>query len=121
VCKLCLYSTVSQRLRGLSGVLLPALWLGALVAAIALRRRGPAERALPAALALLSVLAAMSMAVALVGEGEFEIVKHLYLTSLANALLAVLAVHATGLLSVGRRSRPSVPVGDADHETVTTA
>lgn len=110
-CKLCLYSTISQQTRGASAILLPALWLAALAAALALLRRGardPTGRPVAIVLLLLLSFAVISMAVALLGEGEFEIVKHLYLTSAIDALITVLTIHAAGLLACrARRSRTS--------------
>lgn len=100
-CKLCLYSSVSRGLRGAAPVLVPALWLAALVAAWGTRRRG----GLPGVLLLLTATAAASTGVALLAEGEFEIVKHLYLATVSNALLGVLLVHAVGLLAHGWRTR----------------
>ena len=49
-------------------------------------------------LLLVLAFAVVSMAVALLGEGEFEIVKHLYVASVCNALLAAFALHGVALL-----------------------
>lgn len=125
-CKLCVYSTISWRLRGGSAILVPALWLAALALAVALAasalRGRPVRRlqergfaALAAVLAMLLASAVLSMAIALLGEGEYEIVKHLYLTSVSNALLVVLVVHAIGLLLVARRERKR-PIVSSDAE-----
>lgn len=110
-CKLCLYSTVSRGLRRAAGVLMPALWLAAGAVVWRLRRVGESDRAadadgggtdgLVAALLLLLAVTPLAMAVALLGEGAFEIVKHLYLGSVGNALLFVLVVHGAALL-IGR-------------------
>ncbi|MCA1719696.1 MAG: hypothetical protein LC779_00820 [Actinobacteria bacterium] len=99
-CKLCLFSSLSRGLRGAAPVLLPLLWLAA--AAAAWRLRG--EDGVPPVLLLLASSAAISTAVALLAEGEFEIVKHLYLASVSNGLLAVLLVHAVGLVMHRRRT-----------------
>jgi hypothetical protein len=116
-CKLCLYSTISRGWRGGSGVLVPALWLAAVAAAWGLSRRqrrgrhrggrrqpvGVPADGLVACLLLLVAVAVVSMVVALLAEGEFEIVKHLYLASVGDALLAVLLIHSVGLLLWSRR------------------
>lgn len=111
-CKLCLYSTISQGWRSASGVLLPGLWLAAVAAAWALlrgRARDTANGGLAVTLLLLVAFAVISMAVALLGEGAFEIVKHLYLTSACDAMTAVFTLHAVGLLISQRsRRRPTV-------------
>ncbi|HSP36891.1 MAG TPA: hypothetical protein VLR26_03975 [Frankiaceae bacterium] len=105
-CKLCLFSTVSRGLRGASALLMPALWLAAAVTAWAVRRRPDRSTdGIAAVLLLLLSVAATAMLVALLGEGEFEIVKHLYLGSFGNALLAVFVVHAAGVLLAERLSR----------------
>ncbi len=109
-CRLCLYSTVSRAFRPVSGVLYPALWAGALAAAVALlytsrRDKSDAGGACGLAVVLIGLVAsaAIAMAVALLGEGAFEMVKHLYLTSVCNALIAVLSIQAVGLLIIRRR------------------
>ncbi|MCU1673202.1 MAG: hypothetical protein JWN77_1315 [Frankiales bacterium] len=99
-CKLCLYSGLSRGIRDGAPVLLPLLWLAALAVAWRLWRTD----GLPAVLLLLASSAALSTAVALLAEGEFEIVKHLYLATVCNALLGVFLVHALGLLVTRRRA-----------------
>ncbi len=127
-CKLCLYSSVSRGLREASAVLVPALWAAALALAWLLRRRPIDERntsaGLRAVLVLLTASAGVAMATALLGEGEFEIVKHLYLASVANGLLAVLVVHAAGLLWWQRRAAepsPDQAAGPVRHRTASAA
>ena len=109
-CRLCLYSTASQASRSASGLIYPALWAGALAAAFALlftarRDTSSAGGTSGLAVALIGLVtsAATAMAVALLGEGAFEIVKHLYMTSVCNALIAVLSIQAAGLLIIRRR------------------
>jgi hypothetical protein len=101
-CKLCLYSSVSRAWRSLSGLLVPALWFAASASVWGLlrrRRSGSPKEGLAVSLILLLSLVILSMTISLLGEGEFEIVKHLYLASAGNGLLAVLIVHSLGLLA----------------------
>jgi hypothetical protein len=125
-CKLCVYSTISEGWRAASAFLVPALWLAALVLipALSLRRRSRSRVEAPdlprgsddgvaAVLFLLVGTGLLSMAVALLGEGEFEIVKHLFLSSVSDGVLAVFAVHTVGLLLVDRLSRRSAPNPEA--------
>ena len=126
-CKLCVYSSVSQALRPASAVLVPALWAAALVTgwALALGRRREETRAIGLSLLLVLAFAVMSMAVALLGEGEFEIVKHLYLTSACDALLAAFTVHGVALLVQGRRltraAEPAAAVPESGCRPAATA
>src|ERR1700712_1211513 len=96
-CKLCLYSSISRSWLSASAVLIPALWLAAAAVAWGLqlrKRTGLSVGGLTVCLLLLLSAAVISMTISLLAEGEFEIVKHLYLASVSNALLAVLIVHS---------------------------
>ena len=64
--------------------------------------RGGAQ---PVALLLLVSSAVILMAVALLGEGACEIVKHLFQTSACDALILVFTIHGVGLLVVQAQHR----------------
>jgi hypothetical protein len=119
-CELCLYSSTSRALKPAAPVLLPALYLLALLAVSRLRRRArrdedrpetsatpvePAElRTLADGIAMTALLGLMSFATALAGEGDFELVKHLYLFEVLTGVLASLLL-AAGSLEIRARRR----------------
>jgi hypothetical protein len=103
-CEQCLYSVPSRWLRPVAPILLPALYLGALVLAFARRRRASW---LTDTLRFLTLGGMAEFAVALLGEGDYELAKHLYLFDVMTAFLVVFAVLA--LLERGVRQRRPAP------------
>ncbi len=88
-CDQCLYSGPSRLLRPLAPVLLPALYLGALLLAFPRRRHrrdGPTARC---ALQFLVVGGIAQFATALLGEGDYETVKHLLFFDVTTGLVMV--------------------------------
>jgi hypothetical protein len=114
-CEFCLYSPISRWLEPASVVLLPSLYLLALAVSLRLRRRDPDERnstqprtapdparGLADALTLTALLGCVAFAAALAGEGDYELIKHLYLFDATTGVLAVLVVG--GILTLWRDS-----------------
>jgi len=112
-CRLCLVSSAASALQPVAPVLVPVLWLGSIVTAVALRRRraGPGEtRALADALILLPTLAIGAFAAALLGEGGYEMVKHMFLVAVTDVvLLPMVGVGVAILLGDRRRIPPVIP------------
>lgn len=116
-CELCLYSSTSRVLKPAAPVLLPAMYVLALVAERRLRRRARPEReesadtlaaveqrTLADGIAMTALAGVLSFATALAGEGDFELVKHLYLFEVLSGVLAALLVGA-GVLELRERRR----------------
>lgn len=92
-CRGCPVTWAADRLTGLAPVLLPALWLGAVVVAVALRRRPGAhadDRALGETVLLLVVIVLLGFGAATLGSGDYELAKHLFLPSVGSTLLLAL-------------------------------
>jgi hypothetical protein len=111
-CPLCISSSLTRRFQPNGQWVFLGFWIvSAVIAAVALSRRDRALKVLGGgmALALLSALALLLSA--LLGEGSYEIVKHLYLADAANMLLLVLTVvtviELVGAYVSSRRSAPT--------------
>lgn len=108
-CRLCGYSRLARLLRPAAPVLVPLLYLGALAAGVALRRerrspRSRGYRGLADVLLLLAVTGPLELLTALVGEGGYELVKHLYLFDAITAVTAALTlVAAVSILGKARQ------------------
>lgn len=118
-CELCLYSSTSRALKPAAPVLLPALYLLALLSARRLRRRVRREddgcdgarsdladeaRTLADALTVTALCGVLSFATAIAGEGDFELVKHLYLFEVLTGVLVGLLT-AAGIREIRERRR----------------
>jgi hypothetical protein len=112
-CELCLYSSTSRALKPAAPVLLPAMYLLAFLAVRRLRRRARQDFGLPAGtgtelrtlsdgLAVTALLGLLSFATAVGAEGDFELVKHLYLFEVLTGVLGFLLV-AGGVLELRHR------------------
>ena len=91
-CGWCPASWTGRQLRSAAPVLMPVAWLASVGAAAwaIRRRRGRDATALTLALAVLSAIAASQLIASLIGEGDYELTKHLFLMTAANVLLVVL-------------------------------
>ena len=87
---------------------MPLLWLLALGFGLASLRSGLRRtRALGGGLLLTTAMAVTTFAAALLGEGSYEVGRHLFLTDVSSALLVVLLVAAL----CGRFTRPVAGAG----------
>lgn len=95
-CRGCPVTRAGAATRDAAPVLLPLLWLGAALAALALlRRRGaPADRALAGTTLLLTAVTTVLFAAATLGGGDYELTKHLFLPGVGSTLLLPLGVAA---------------------------
>ncbi len=110
-CRFCLASTVTMALEPVGPFVWPATWLVELALAVAaLRRRRREVRALGGATLFALGIAVTGLATALLGDGEYELPKHLYLAQAANLLAVVLAV-ATAAQLWTRRGAHGLPPG----------
>jgi hypothetical protein len=94
VCEQCIYSAPSQLLQPLAPVLLPALYIGALVLGLWPHRKQEGSRSPRWTLIFLGVGGSSQFAAAVLGEGDYELAKHLYLFNVMTALLVVFGVLA---------------------------
>ena len=109
-CRLCLGSTFTNTFRSSAVVWIPLLWLLALgFGLVSLRSRLRRTRALGGGLLLTTAIAVTTFAAALLGEGSYEVGRHLFLTDASSALLVVLLVATL----CGRFTRPERPVEGA--------
>lgn len=95
-----LVSAASARLAGAGPVLLPTLGVFALLAAAALLRqhRRGRDAALGRTLVVVVAMAVLQFAVTLLGDGRYELAKHLFLFDVLASVGAVLAAVATARL-----------------------
>jgi hypothetical protein len=125
-CELCLYSSTSRALKPAAPVLLPALYLLAFLAVPRLRRRArqtqdrhegagtdlaTEPRTLADGIAVTALLGVLSFATAVAGEGDFELVKHLYLFEVLTGVLVSLLVGA-GILEIREHGRRRTLLAD---------
>ena len=107
-CRVCVLTAVGAVTRPAAPVLLPLLGAAALAAGLALHRRGrPADSGLAVALPLTAVTTITLFGTAVLGSGDYELVKHLYLASVGSTLLLPLSLAA--LLRL-REDRDYLPV-----------
>lgn len=104
-CRGCPVTWAGQATRAAAPVLLPLLWLGAALACLALlrRRRSPADAALAGTTLLLTALTVLLFATAVVGSGDYELVKHLFLPGVGSTLLLPLGLAAAVRLRGGQK------------------
>jgi hypothetical protein len=104
-CRFCLASNGSRGTRDYAQWVFAAVWIAEIgVAAAGLRRRQDRDtRALAGALVLALVVTAVSLATALLGDGDYELIKHLYLADAANFLAIVFTVGTVVRLWSNRR------------------
>ncbi len=94
-CRFCLVSTITHELRSAAPILLPVFWIAGLVVAWWLRRKETVpSRGLGRLISMVVAFGVTSFAVAVLGDGETEMVKHLATTNSFSALLAVLLLYA---------------------------
>jgi hypothetical protein len=104
LCRFCILSATGRLLRPTFPVLLPLFWLAVLAVAVArLRSVRDDERAVARAMLVTLAVSVLGFAAALLGDADFELVKHLYLVDAANALLVVLLVALAGQILTGLR------------------
>jgi hypothetical protein len=105
LCRFCVYSRVGQVLKPVFPVMLPLFWLG--VVGLALRcARSPRrdDRAVAGAATVAVAIAIVELVTTLLGDGDYELLKHLYLADAANAVALVLAIPLIASLIRHRRS-----------------
>ena len=107
LCRFCVYSSVGHLMKPGFPVVLPLVWVGVLALAL-LCARSPRrdDRALAGASTLAVAIALVELTTTLLGDGSYELVKHLYLADAANALAIVLAIAM--LLGLRRRRATAV-------------
>jgi len=120
LCRFCVTSTMGRLVRPAAPVLIPLLWVGVVALATArLRSRRQDERAVAVTLLVTVGVAVAGFAAAVLGDGDYEVGKHLYLVDAANCLLVILLVPLAGQLLRGVRDGSLWPAGSGVEVGVT--
>lgn len=115
-CRLCVVSTLGAWARPAVPLLVPLLWLASLFLGWRQVRQEPdrADRAVGGGLLVVTGVAAVAFGTAAIGEADYEFTKHLYLSSAANFLLAVLLASVAVKRLAGKRLEPDRKASSAE-------